>query len=124
MQEEIVRLVGIDALSIKDRLSLETSKSIREDFLHQNAYHEVDTYTSLNKQRLMLKAILDFHHSALNAVEAGVHFDAIMKLEVRDTIARMKYVPENEEERLASVFQEMKAAFGGLTQAAGGEEVA
>ena len=69
----------------------------------------VDTYTSLNKQRLMLKAILDFHHSALNAVEAGVHFDAVMKLEVRDNIARMKYIPEHEDERLNSVFREMKA---------------
>jgi V/A-type H+-transporting ATPase subunit A len=92
--EEIVRLVGIDALSIKDRLSLETAKSIREDFLHQNAYHEVDTYTSLAKQRLMLKAILDFHHMALDALEADVDFDKIMELDVRDTIARMKYVPE------------------------------
>ncbi|HAV20446.1 MAG: V-type ATP synthase subunit A [Bacillota bacterium] len=122
--EEIVRLVGIDALSIKDRLSLETAKSIREDFLHQNAYHEVDTYTSLAKQRLMLKAILDFHHMALDALEADVDFDKIMELDVRDTIARMKYVPENEEERLNSVFQEMKTAFSDLVQAAGGEEVA
>lgn len=122
--EEIVRLVGIDALSVKDRLSLETAKSIREDFLHQNAYHEVDTYTSLNKQRLMLKAILDFHRFALDGVEAGVNFDAIMNLEVRDSIARMKYVPENEEERLTNVFQEMKAAFAGLAHAIGGEEVA
>jgi V/A-type H+-transporting ATPase subunit A len=122
--EEIVRLVGVDALSVKDRLTLETAKSIREDFLHQNAYHEVDTYTSLTKQRLMLKAILDFHHSALNAVEAGVSFDATMELKVRDSIARMKYIPENEPERLNSVFDEMKAAFAGLTQAVGGEEVA
>ena len=74
----------------------------------QNAYHEVDTYTSLAKQRLMLKAILDFHHMALDALEADVDFDKIMELDVRDTIARMKYVPENEEERLNSVFQEMK----------------
>jgi len=116
--------VGVDALSIEDRLSLETAKSIREDFLHQNAYHEVDTYTSLNKQRLMLKAVLDFHHSALNAVEAGVDFNDVMKLEVRDTIARMKYVPENEQERLNAVFHEMKAAFTGLAKAVGGEEVA
>ena len=122
--EEIVRLVGVDALSIKDRLSLETAKTIREDFLHQNAYHEVDTYTSLDKQRLMLKAILDFHHSALKAVEAGVNFNAIMALKVRDSIARMKYIPENEPERLDSVFDEMKAAFAGLIQAVGGEEVA
>ncbi len=116
--------MGVDALSVKDRLTLETAKSIREDFLHQNAYHEVDTYTSLTKQRLMLKAILDFHHSALNAVEAGVSFDATMELKVRDSIARMKYIPENEPERLNSVFDEMKAAFAGLTQAVGGEEVA
>ena len=73
----------------------------------------------------MLKAILDFHHSAMNAVEAGVDFGAVMKLEVRDNIARMKYIPEHEDERLNSVFHEMKAAFAGLTQAVeGGEEVA
>ncbi|NLS44607.1 MAG: V-type ATP synthase subunit A [Firmicutes bacterium] len=122
--EEIVRLVGIDALSVKDRLSLETAKSIREDFLHQNAYHDVDTYTSLNKQRLMLKAILDFHHTALDAVESNIDFDAIMKLEVRDVIARMKYVPEDEKETLNSVSRQIKSAFQDLAQAVGGEEVA
>ncbi|MEW6105396.1 MAG: V-type ATP synthase subunit A [Bacillota bacterium] len=121
--EEIVRLVGVDALSVKDRLTLETAKSLREDFLHQNAYHEVDTYTSLKKQHLMLKAILDFHHAALTAVEQGASLDAILELPVRDTIARMKYVPESDTARLDKVREDIAKAFAGLTQA-GGEEVA
>ncbi|MGE5573522.1 MAG: V-type ATP synthase subunit A [Bacillota bacterium] len=121
--EEIVRLVGVDALSVKDRLTLETAKSLREDFLHQNAYHEVDTYTSLAKQRLMLKAILEFHHAALAAVEQGAGLDAILDLPVRDVIARMKYVPESDTARLDKVREDIAKAFAALTQA-GGEEVA
>jgi len=65
--EEIVRLVGVDALSPSDRLTLEAAKSIREDYLHQNAFHEVDTYTSLNKQYRMLKLILGFYYSGKKA---------------------------------------------------------
>ncbi|HHY31567.1 MAG TPA: V-type ATP synthase subunit A [Firmicutes bacterium] len=121
--EEIVRLVGVDALSVRDRLTLETAKSLREDFLHQNAYHEVDTYTSLKKQRLMLKAILDFHHAALAAVERGASLDVVLELSVRDAIARMKYVPEGELARLDKISEEITKAFAGLAQA-GGEEVA
>ncbi|MGE5593609.1 MAG: V-type ATP synthase subunit A [Betaproteobacteria bacterium] len=121
--EEIVRLVGVDALSVRDRLTLETAKSLREDFLHQNAYHEVDTYTSLKKQRLMLKAILDFHHAALAAVERGANLDVVLELSVRDAIARMKYVPESDVARLDKIGEEIAKAFAGLTQA-GGEEVA
>jgi len=121
--EEIVRLVGVDALSVRDRLTLETAKSLREDFLHQNAYHEVDTYTSLKKQRLMLKAILAFHHAALAAVERGASLDVVLELSVRDAIARMKYVPEGELARLDKISEEITKAFAGLAQA-GGEEVA
>ncbi|MCR4402589.1 MAG: V-type ATP synthase subunit A [Firmicutes bacterium] len=121
--EEIVRLVGVDALSVKDRLTLETAKSLREDFLHQNAFHEVDTYTSLKKQRLMLKAILDFHHAALAAVEQGVSLERILELPVRDAIARMKYVPESDTTRLDKIGEDVAKAFADLAQA-GGEEVA
>ncbi|MGE5588159.1 MAG: V-type ATP synthase subunit A [Clostridia bacterium] len=121
--EEIVRLVGVDALSVKDRLTLETAKSLREDFLHQNAYHEVDTYTSMKKQHLMLKAILDFHHAALAAVEQGASLDRILELPVRDAIARMKYVPESDTARLDKIGEDVAKAFADLTQA-GGEEVA
>ncbi|HHY46372.1 MAG TPA: V-type ATP synthase subunit A [Firmicutes bacterium] len=121
--EEIVRLVGIDALSTRDRLTLETAKSIREDFLHQNAYHEVDTYTSQMKQYRMLKAIMEFHHRALAAIEAGAPLAPILELPVRESIARMKYVPESEPERFTQIMQEIAsqvASVGG----AGGEEVA
>jgi len=121
--EEIVRLVGVDALSVRDRLTLETAKSLREDFLHQNAYHEVDTYTSLSKQHRMMKTILKFHHAALAAVDAGVSLDAILDLPVRDAIARMKYIPESEMARLDKVSDDITKAFASLTQA-GGEEVA
>jgi V/A-type H+-transporting ATPase subunit A len=90
---EIVRLVGAEALSPHDRLSLETSRSIREDFLHQNAFHEVDTYTSMDKQYEMLKTVLHFHKQALSAIETGVETADIFKLPVREEIARAKYIP-------------------------------
>jgi V/A-type H+-transporting ATPase subunit A len=90
---EIVRLVGAEALSPQDRLSLETSRSIREDFLHQNAFHEVDTYTSMDKQYEMLKTVLHFHKQALSAIETGVETADIFKLPVREEIARAKYIP-------------------------------
>ena len=75
--EEIVRLVGLDALSERDRLKLEVAKSIREDYLQQNAFHEEDTYTPLPKQYKMLKAILSFQDEALRALDAGVYLDKI-----------------------------------------------
>jgi len=90
---EIVRLVGAEALSPQDRLALETSRSIREDFLHQNAFHDVDTYTSMDKQYEMLKTILHFHKQALGAIESGVETSDIFKLGVREEIARAKYIP-------------------------------
>jgi V/A-type H+-transporting ATPase subunit A len=100
---EIVRLVGADALSAADRLALESARSIREDFLHQNAFHEVDTYTSLTKQFQMLKTILHFHKKALAAVESGVETSGIFKLDVREKIARAKYVPQNEVPAIARI---------------------
>ena len=94
--EEIVRLVGIDSLSALERVTLEAAKSIREDYLHQNAFHEVDTYTSLNKQYLMLKLILAFYYKACDAVKAGVSLDSLFALPVRERIGRAKYVPEDQ----------------------------
>jgi len=93
---EIVRLVGAEALSPQDRFALETSRSIREDFLHQNAFHEVDTYTSMDKQYEMLKTILHFHKQALAAIETGVETTVISKLAVREEIARAKYIPQDD----------------------------
>jgi V/A-type H+-transporting ATPase subunit A len=100
---EIVRLVGADALSPQDRLALETSRSIREDFLHQNAFHEVDTYTSMDKQYEMLKTILHFHKQALGAIEAGVETAEIFKLAVREEIARAKYIPHESVTKVAAI---------------------
>ncbi len=94
--EEIVRLVGLDALSFGDRLVLETAKSIREDFLHQNAFHEVDTFTSLTKQYRMLKLILMFSQVAQGALESGLSLDKALAVPVRVDIARAKYLPESE----------------------------
>jgi V/A-type H+-transporting ATPase subunit A len=92
---EIVRLVGLEALSASDRLTLEVARSIREDFLHQNAFHEVDTYTSLEKQYEMLKLVLYFGSAARDALERGVPISAIEEMDVRERIARAKYEPED-----------------------------
>ena len=100
---EIVRLVGAEALSPADRLALETGRSIREDFLHQNAYHEVDTHTSMAKQYEMLKTISHFHERALAAIEAGVETTDIFKLAVREEIARAKYIPESDITKIAQI---------------------
>ena len=121
--EEIVRLVGIDALSVKDRLTMETAKSIREDFLHQNAYHEVDTYSSHRKQYKMLKAILEFHARAMDALAAGGSLAQILDLPVRERIARMKYIPESESDKFDQLYQDMASEIAGVSRA-GGEEVA
>jgi len=100
---EIVRLVGAEALSPKDRLALETSRSIREDLLHQNAFHEVDTYTSMDKQYEMLKTVLHFHKQALAAIETGVETAEIFKLPVREEIARAKYIPHEFVTKVAEI---------------------
>ncbi len=92
--EEIVKLVGIDALSSEDRLKLETSRSIREDFLHQLAFHEIDTYTSLNKQLHMIKLILAFYDIAAEALRLGGDIEKISSLPVRESIGRFKYIKE------------------------------
>jgi len=100
---EIVRLVGAEALSPQDRLALQTARSIREDFLHQNAFHKVDTYTSMLKQYEMLKTVLHFHSQAIAAIDAGVETPEIFKLAVREEIARAKYVPESEIDKIAKI---------------------
>jgi len=103
--EEIVRLVGVDALSPSDRLVLEAAKSIREDYLHQNAFHEVDTYTSLHKQYRMLKLILAFYYQGKKALEAGVGIKELFNLPVRERIGRAKYTPE---EQVDGVFDQIE----------------
>ncbi len=94
--DEIVRLVGIDALSFHDRLTLESTRSIREDYLQQDAFHEVDTYASPRKQFLLLKAILAYYDKSLAALQEDAPFSKLVKLPVREKIGRLKYVPEDE----------------------------
>lgn len=89
--DEIVKLVGMDALSAPDRIKLEAARSIREDFLHQDAFHEIDTYTPLKKQHLMMLLILAYYDLALNALEQGAPLDALVSLPVREQIGRYKY---------------------------------
>lgn len=93
--QEIVRLVGLDALSIKDKFTLETTRSIREDYLHQNAYHEIDTYTSIQKQFKMLKLILMFQHAGQKALSEGAFFKDLTNLPIRERIAKSKLILEN-----------------------------
>jgi V/A-type H+-transporting ATPase subunit A len=93
--QEIVRLVGLDALSIKDRFTLETAKSIREDYLHQNAFHDIDTYASIQKQFRMLKLILMFHNEGHKALNEGALYKDIVNLPVREKIAKSKLILEN-----------------------------
>ncbi|MBR5040967.1 MAG: V-type ATP synthase subunit A [Clostridiales bacterium] len=96
--EEIVKLVGMDALSSSDRLKMEVARSIREDFLHQLAFHEVDTHTSLKKQDFMMKLILDYYDKATGALEMGADIEALVALPVREKIGRFKYVTEDDAE--------------------------
>lgn len=117
--QEIVRLVGIDALSISDRMILETTKSIREDYLHQNAFHDVDTYASLDKQYRMLKLILAFHTEAMKAIEAGAEFRKIIDLPVREQIARAKYIPEEQIDEISAIEKVIKEQLEALVAEGG-----
>ena len=106
--DEIVRLVGADSLSFKDRLTMETAKSIREDYLHQNAFHDVDTYASLDKQYKMLKLIYDFDQLGREALEADVEFNDLINLPVKEKIGRAKYIPEEEIKEIEKIDKEIK----------------
>lgn len=93
---EMVKLVGVDSLSQKDRLKLEIARSVREDFLHQLAFHEVDTFTSPDKQLLMMKLIMEYYDKCLAALSEKTTVDAMIALDVRERIGRFKYIPEEE----------------------------
>ena len=91
---EIVQLVGMDALSAPDRLKLEAARSIREDFLHQNAFHEIDTFTSLKKQHMMMMLMMAYFDKAGQALSQGVNIERLVNLPVREAIGRFKYTEE------------------------------
>ncbi|MGY3778983.1 V-type ATP synthase subunit A [Isobaculum melis] len=108
--DEIVRLVGIDSLSEKDRLTLEVAKSIREDYLQQNAFDDVDTFTSREKQFLMLRLILAFRSISLRALDLGAYLDEVLEgtIELRDRIARSKYIPEAEISKIEQIQKDLQ----------------
>ncbi len=112
--QEIVRLIGIDALSPQDRLLLEGARSIREDFLHQNAFHEIDTYTSLLKQYKMLDLCLFYYNQARSALEKGAPFNEIVRMPVREKIARAKYIEEKNLSHIEEIKKEIISNFNEL----------
>ncbi|MGN1052411.1 MAG: V-type ATP synthase subunit A, partial [Candidatus Scatosoma sp.] len=105
--DEIVRLVGVDALSAQDRLTMETAKMIREDFLHQNAFHETDTYTSLKKQLAMLRLICAFKSTASEAISQYVDLNDILSAPFKEKIGRAKYIAEENAEQIEEIYDEM-----------------
>jgi V/A-type H+-transporting ATPase subunit A len=114
--QEIARLVGVESLAMKERLVLESARSIREDFLHQNAFHPQDTYTSLRKQYLMLRSIIHFHNSAIQALEDGVSLEEIQGLGIREQISKMKFLPEEDAE-LLDIYIQIDQTFKNIPRA-------
>jgi V/A-type H+-transporting ATPase subunit A len=116
--EEIVRLVGVEALSPQDRLVLETARSIREDFLMQNAFDEVDTFTSLEKQLRMLRLIMGFYERGREALERGAAIEPLLQLPVREEIARAKLISEGEWERFEAIEAQIEQQIAELVRQA------
>jgi len=114
--KEIARLVGVDSLSNRDRMVLGTAKSLREDFLHQNAFDDVDTYTSFPKQYRMLRNIMAMNRHARDAVEQGVPAEAILALPVQEEISRSRYIPEADMEELDAIAGRIETQLRGLTE--------
>lgn len=115
--EEIVQMVGMDALSPSDRLKMEAARSIREDFLHQNSFHEIDTYTPLRKQYLMMKLVLAFYDQASEALAKGAPMKELLVMEVRERIGRYKYtttdqIEEEYDKIMNELREEIKGTFG------------
>lgn len=108
--EEIVKMVGMDALSAGDRLKMEAARSIREDFLHQNSFHEVDTYSSLQKQYLLMKLVIAFYEQSKEALDKGANIQGLIKMDVREKIGRFKYVTEDKLDKEYKVTMDELAA--------------
>ena len=118
--DEIVRLVGMDALSSKDRLTMETAKIVREDYLHQNAFHEVDTFTSMKKQFLMLKLVYEFNRLASEAIANYADLDDILACSCKEKIGRAKYIEEENLAEFDDIFKVMNTELKALAE--GGED--
>ena len=113
--EEIVKMVGMDALSAEDRLKMEAARSIREDFLHQNSFHEVDTYTSLRKQFLMMELVIAFYDTCVEALKEGASVQKLISMAVRERIGRYKYtLDENIETEFEKISNELHIEIANL----------
>ena len=113
--EEIVKMVGMDALSPGDRLKMEAARSIREDFLHQNSFHDIDTYTSLRKQFLMMKLVLAFYDESKKAMDEGAQIQGLLKMPVRERIGRFKYtVNDNIEQEYQATLEQLAKEIAGV----------
>ena len=118
--EEIVKMVGMDALSAPDRLKMEAARSIREDFLHQNSFHEIDTYTPLRKQYLMMRLVLAFYDQCSEALKNGSSINDLLKMAVRERIGRYKYTPD---EKIETEYEAVKAELAAeISETAGKED--
>ncbi len=121
--DEIVKLVGMDALNSYDRMKLEAARSIREDYLHQDAFHEVDTYASLKKQSIMMKLVLYYYDVCIKALEDGVGVIKLIAIPVRERIGRIKYVPEdNVPAEFEAIKNEIDISISELKSAMEGED--
>ena len=121
--DEIVQLVGIESLLPRDRMTLVIARSIRQDYLQQNAFDDVDTFTSREKQFYLLKNILSFYHEALRAIELGAYFNEIIQgtIDFREKIARSKYIAEENLDQLMHLEQEMKQTIQQIVEKGGME---
>jgi V/A-type H+-transporting ATPase subunit A len=114
--EELIRFVGIDTLSQNDRLIMEVSKMIREDFLRQNAYDTRDTYTSLRKEYLMLDLIIKFYHKAIEALKSNVELDKIMCILSKEDISSAEFIPEDQLFKFQDIERKMIHEIDGITE--------
>jgi V/A-type H+-transporting ATPase subunit A len=105
--KEIVRLIGIDALSPNERLIMEATRSVREDFLHQDAFHDIDTYASLDKQARMLSLVMRYYREAKKALDSGAGLEGLIDLPARETISRCRYINESEREKITKTEEEI-----------------
>ncbi|MCX8167159.1 MAG: V-type ATP synthase subunit A [Candidatus Micrarchaeota archaeon] len=115
--QEIVQLIGPDALPQKEQIILHTAKIIREDYLQQSAFHEIDTYASLKKQYIMLKVIWHYHEKCLSALEKGINAKQIFNMKVKERIARMKEIPESNLSDIEKIISEIDTEFSVMLSA-------
>jgi V/A-type H+-transporting ATPase subunit A len=114
--EEVVRLVGVESLSFQEQLTLDTAKSIREDFLLQNAFDEIDTYSSIKKQYLILKAIMVFYKLAKEKIQSGFKLKDLLDLPVKEEIGRAKSIPMDEIDKLEQLIQQIENQINSLNK--------